>query len=407
MLKRAGPLSFVQSLTQSLDRADSAPDDPAAQLAKVDALLALGRAQAAEQAALELADRLAGDADAASAANRRQAAAALRLWTTARLRQAQPLDEPRLQSYLNGLTAEPALTALRFWSESLAGRAPYRIANGSPGTEIELKRSTVWSRFHSRQLEGIEASVGEAALPLVFIDTGAQYTMLSAAAAHAAGVVTAGRASEMVGFATFDAVPGMIPELRLGDLIIRDVPVFVGDSPALARAKGQMAIGIDLLHHLRFTLDLDANRAAIEPTAGAAPLGDAVPAGGWQVQLWPLAQTCLAEARLAGNCYARVLIDTGNWEGTFVSARWARRNDVRISDERHPLWTQLDPQAGVLSGLELGGQSIEDHPVRGRLPAELDRLDLLDIIVGHDLLDHHRVTIDLTERLLRCERTLP
>ncbi len=412
------PLSFDEALTLALDGANRAPADTAVQLAKVEALLGLGRPQAAAEAAIELADRLAGDAvalpaavksapDAASTKNRQDLACALRLWMTARLRQALPLDEPRVQAHMNRLSAEPALSALRFWSESLAGRAPYRIAGGSLPAALELKRSTVWSRFHSRQLEGIEAAIGDATLALVFIDTGAQYTMLSVAAARAAGVVAAGRSSEMVGFATFDAVPAMIPELRLGSLVVRDVPVFVGDSPALARAKGQMAIGTDLLHHLRFTLDLDAGRAAIEPTAGALPLGQHPPAGAWQVRLWPLAQTCLAEAHLAGNRYARVLIDTGNWEGTFVSARWARRNDVSLSWERLGLWVPLGPQAGVLSGLELGGHDFDEHPVRGRLPAELDRLDLLDIIVGHDVLDHHRLTIDLAERLLRCERTLP
>lgn len=110
---------------------------------------------------------------------------------------------------------------------------------------------------------------------------------------------------------------------------------------------------------------------------------------------------------MAGNRYARVLIDTGNWEGTFVSARWARRSDLQMSAQRLPPWMQLNPQVGILAGLELGGQTIDEHPVRGLLPAELERLDLVDILVGHELLAHGRVTIDLSQHLLRSERTQP
>ena len=379
-------------MSRALDRADRAPGDAAAQLAKIEALLALGRRQAAEVAALELAvqiaelaDRLAigaregatGDGGAREGATGdiaqpdvtigRQLAAALRLWTTARLRQAQPLDDPRIAAHLERLRGEPALAALRSWSESLAGRAPYRIASGSLAATLELKRSSVWSRFRSRQLEGLEATVGDVTLDRVFVDTGAQHTLLSPDAARAAGVTSGGRASEMVGFATFEAVPGLIRELRLGDLVVRDVPVFVGDSPALARAKGQMLIGTDLLCHLRFTLDLAADRAVIEPAATAAPLGPHAPPGGWQVRLWPLVQTCLAEARLDGGAYARVLIDTANWEGTYVSARWARRHDISLDAQRYLRWMPLEPASGPSIGLEFDGRSLGDHPVHGRL----------------------------------------
>ncbi len=429
-------------MSRALDRAVRAPGDAAAQLAKIEALLALGRPQSAEVAALELADQIAeladrlaigaregatgdtgarqgatGDTGARQGATRntaqpdvtigRQLAAALRLWTTARLRQAQPLDDPRIAAHLERLGGEPALAAVRSWSESLAGRAPYRIASGSLAATLELKRSSVWSRFRSRQLEGLEAAVGDVTLDRVFVDTGAQHTLLSPAAARAAGVTSGGRASEMVGFATFEAVPGLIRELRLGDLVVRDVPVFVGDSPALARAKGQMLIGTDLLCHLRFTLDLAADRAVIEPAATAAPLGPHAPPGGWQVRLWPLVQTCLAEARLDGGAYARVLIDTANWEGTYVSARWARRHDISLDAQRDLRWMPLEPASGPSIGLEFDGRSLGDHPVHGRLPAELDRLDLVDVIVGHEMLDRQRVTIDLSQRVLRCERSGP
>ncbi len=208
-------VSFAQSMLATLERAGRAPADAEAQIAKIEALLALGRAPAAEQAAVDLADRIALAAGSvsqpagdASAHSRQQTTRALRLWMLARLRQALPLDDPRLNVHLDRLSAEPALSALRFWTASLAGRAPYRFASGSLPAELELKRSSVWSRFHSRQLESIQATIGRLTLPVVFVDTGAQYTLLSAAAARSAGVVTAEQSSEMVGFATFGASPG-------------------------------------------------------------------------------------------------------------------------------------------------------------------------------------------------------
>jgi hypothetical protein len=282
-----------------------------------------------------------------------------------------------------------------------------RIAADAGPAQLDIVRSTVWSRLRSREIYGVSAAIGLSRLPLVFVDTGAQYTILSATAARAAGVMTAGHGSPLVGFAKFSATPGLIPELRLGDLVIHDVPVFVGESPALARARGQMAIGNDLLEHLRVTLDLATDRATVEPAAGAASLGEFDSAKGWQARLWSFPQTCLAEAYIGDDRYARVLIDTGNWEGTFVSRRWAERQGIDIRAASNPLLRYFDLHARSRVGLELGGQTFDDHPLSGPLPAALDRLNLFDMIVGHDVLDRQRVTIDLTAGLLRCERTSP
>jgi hypothetical protein len=44
---------------------------------------------------------------------------------------------------------------------------------------------------------------------------------------------------------------------------------------------------------------------------------------------------------------------------------------------------------------------LPDWPLTDRLPAEVDRLDVVDVLVGRDLLWKYRATIDLGHRVLR------
>jgi hypothetical protein len=165
-----------------------------------------------------------------------------------------------------------------------------------------------------------------------------------------------------------------------------------------------MALGVDLLHHLRVTLDMARHEAIVESAnSRSSETGWNKNDNAWQVRLWSFPQACVAEAQVGGQHPARVLIDTGNWQGTYVSSRWARRNQLALADVRHPLLQQVDGRSGTLEDLELGGQSFGDWPVRSALPAELDRLGLFDILMGHDLVGDQRITLDLAAGLLRCE----
>ena len=54
----------------------------------------------------------------------------------------------------------------------------------------------------------------------------------------------------------------------------------------------------------------------------------------------------------------------------------------------------------VLDKMEIGDRTLEDWRAADTLPAELDRLDAVDLLVGHDLLRPYRVTIDLRQRVI-------
>jgi hypothetical protein len=54
----------------------------------------------------------------------------------------------------------------------------------------------------------------------------------------------------------------------------------------------------------------------------------------------------------------------------------------------------------TLDMLELGSQSLATWPVADTMPADLDRLNQVDVIVGHDLLWPYQLTIDLPRRVL-------
>jgi predicted aspartyl protease len=274
-------------------------------------------------------------------------------------------------------------------------------------------------------------------LDRALIDTGAQHTLLTRAAAAAAGVELGPQWSEMVGFASFSARPAVVRTLRIGELTLWDVPVLVADSPQLLQAGGQASLGIDLLHHLRIVLDYPARRliaADSGASIGLAPdvatpdaaahLGD--PA--WEIPLWTFSFAALSQGTLAGGANARTLIDTGNRSGTFVSTSWANQHlgnqrlddshrvdeplaDKRLAGESSP----GEPSTGSGQGAVLGRMLIEHWrlgdrdlgrwPIQGSLPPALERLGIMDVLVGHDLLAGYRVDIDLAHRKLRLSRS--
>ena len=51
----------------------------------------------------------------------------------------------------------------------------------------------------------------------------------------------------------------------------------------------------------------------------------------------------------------------------------------------------------------LGGRALADWPVTALLPSALEKADLVDVLLGQDLLAPYRVTIDLTRRYIYLE----
>jgi hypothetical protein len=204
----------------------------------------------------------------------------------------------------------------------------------------------------------------------------------------------------LAGFAGATARPAVLESLALGNLVLHDVPVLVANSPPLMAAKGQMTLGTDLMHHVRFTLDYPQRRVLAERADRVPSLE---PGRSWDIPVWTFSQACLAQAVGAGGRTARVLVDTGNRTGTYVSARWAQRNLARFQRPTSTLVFKFRRQGLTLDTMDLGSSTLPNWPILDRMPAELERLNLVDVLVGHDLFGAYRLSIDLRQRVLRLQ----
>jgi hypothetical protein len=127
----------------------------------------------------------------------------------------------------------------------------------------------------------------------------------------------------------------------------------------------------------------------------------------WEIPLWTFPQACLAQGQLAGGAMARVLVDTGDRAGTFISARWARRSLASFGRPDSKLIFKYKQRNLSLDQLELGNQLLYDWAVVDTIPQELERLDAVDVLLGHDLLWPYRLTIDLGRRVLLLQGDRP
>ncbi|MBI3840254.1 MAG: aspartyl protease family protein [Planctomycetia bacterium] len=383
---------FDEFVEAALAAADARSNSAALQLLKTEALLALGRSEEAEAAAERAA------ALALEGANLDLSVQALKLWVVARFRRQQPIKNPFSDALLSKLPpSDPAVEMLRFWCDSLGRAAPFRIGPRADGkiTEIPARSS---SGSVSADLNAIEVRANGVSMPLAFIDTGAQHTLMTVEAARAAGVKFGSRHAQLIGFAKMAARAGLLTTLELGGLTLENVPVLVGDSAPLLATKGQMALGTELMHHVRFTLDYPHRRVFVDRGDGPPPVEDRQPV--WQIPLWTFPQACLAQGRLAPGIMARVLVDTGDRAGTFVSARWARRSLPGFERPDSNLIFKYKQRNIMLDELGLGNQFLYDWSVVDTMPKELERLDIVDVLMGHDLLWPYQVTIDLGRRVL-------
>jgi predicted aspartyl protease len=326
---------------------------------------------------------------------------ALKLFAVARFRQRQSLDAPEFDGVLARLAAdEPAADLLRFWRSAIAQRIPCRLdASTNGASEVQARQSS------PAALCAIEARANGSSLPLVFIDTGAQHSLMTTAAARRAGVTIGKTATQLVGFAGLQAQPAVLETLQLGGLTLHDVPILVGDSVPLLALNGQMTLGTELMHHVCFTVDYPAGRVLVEPANRDRSVARSE--SNWQIPLWTFSQACLVQGRTAGGAGARTLVDTGNRSGTFVSPRWARQNLPRYQPPGAGLVFKFKQRDLTIESLELGDHSLDDWPVVDMLPGSLERLDLVDLLVGHDLLRSYRVTLDIAARTLLLQGNVP
>ena len=388
--------AFVRAAIQS-GHNESA--DAQLQILAAEALLSIGDSTDAERMALTAAIKSL-DEKKPQLAQR-----AIKLWTIARLRQGASLETPRLAEVFQRIgQGDSSLTALRFWRQQLGGKSPYRLAASSRQTRLNMKRTSIANSGASYELDAVAVEINRTGLPMVFIDTGAQHTLITTEVARAAGVVIGKEATQLVGFSTFSARPAVLPRLRLGELTIYDVPVLVGDSAALGLSKGQGALGTDLMHHLRLTLDLPGRSLTAEPI-GTRDNAQQPSTESWDIPLWTFSRACLAQGQLPNGRYARTLIDTGNCVGTFVSRRWTSGLDQgREGADGAPRPRMRNFH---LAGLQLGNETLPRWPVAGTLPRDLERMGAIDLVIGYDLLWQYEVTVDLRRRLLRLREARP
>lgn len=383
---------FEEFIDGALRAAEEQPDRAALQLLKSEALLATGRLTECESSAMRAAMLACDGAEWDSSAQ------ALKLWSTARFRQSKSLDDARLSELLPKLPpGNTGVQMLEFWRNFLGGRTAYRLASAELKS-VELKPADAARGTIPFELAAIQATANGAPMPLVFIDTGAQHTLITAEAARTAGVTFGTSGTQLVGFAGLTGRPGVIETLELGDLVLHDVPVLVGDSLPLVSLSGQMSLGTELMHHVRFHIDYPARRVTAEPARRVSV--KRMPQPIWDIPVWTFPRICLARGQLAAGPMARVLVDTGNRAGTFVSYRWARRHMPQLRGANASLVFRFKKRNMTLEMFDLGSQSLATWPVTDTMPAELDRLNLVDVILGHDLLWPYRLTIDLRRRVL-------
>ena len=384
---------FEEFIAGAIDAATENPESAALALLEAEAQLASGRPADGQQSAKNSV-RLALSNDQSTIAVQ-----AAKLWVTARMRQGLPLNDPNLLQTLAALPADDAAAAmLRDWCERLAHRAPFRIASRqSQPVTLQLAKavpgSVPWA------LNAIQARANGAALPLVFIDTGAQHTIMTVAAAQAAGVAFGSSGQQLVGFAGMTARPGVIAKLELGELVLHDVPVLVGDSTPLVAVQGQMAIGTELMHHVRFSIDYPGRRVTAAPADAPDIASSDRPL--WEIPLWTFSTVCLARGQLPDGSMIRTLVDTGDRAGTFISARWARRHLPELRGPTPAMVFKFKKRHLVLTDLQLGSETLATWPILDTMPIELDRLNQVDLLLGHDALWPYQLTIDLPRRVLQ------
>lgn len=395
--------------TEAMALAAAHPESTELGLQKVEALLATGNLAEAETLALAVANQSVKLPFAVSEISSK----ADRAWAIARLRQGKSLlaDNPK-DRQPGWRFSHPELSVFAYWREVLGERAPYRVDGAVRSTQMPFRAESVLFGLAPHKMHGITVQVNGVEVPLAIVDTGASHTLIGNQVAKEAKVTVGGTAREAVGSLSFSARPGVIDELRIGDIVLRDVPVSVGNPPPLVMTKAKMAIGVDIMHHLRFHLDYKDMLVKVDaeppyPAAGESPSepkGEPADDSVWDIPLWTFADHVLSQARLPDGSVARTLIDSGNFAQTLCWPTWAKMHLPNHPGETGSIfaYAMTNPQREI-EGLSLGGRKLPPWPVMDMPPVTLQGVDLLDLLMGHDLLSQYRVTIDMRARRLRLK----
>lgn len=387
---------YSRYVEESIRVAKLYPANDAFQAHKIDALLSVGRLEDAETAAVDLCK------EASKSGFSWTAGRALEFWIISRMRQGKPLAGPTVPPEIaNGPWNSESLNVMRYWRDKLRSSQPYKVETTKGSATLPFDKEKVLLGIVPNQMHGIKIRVNGVEVPLAIVDTGASHTLLSTATAEAANVEIGSSARRASGSLAFTARPGFVKEMQIGNLIIRNVPISVGNPPPLVMTKAKAALGVDLMHHIRFTIDYLNDRVHVAPASTPAEKLDGKAT--WDLPLWTFADHTLSRVQTDSGTFARALIDSGNFAQTLVWPVWASDNIVN-----HPgslplfVYAFTEPRR-ELSGLSLAGRSLPSWPVMDMPSVTLDGVDLLDLLMGHDLLSQYKVTIDMQARHLRLE----
>lgn len=389
-------------VTEALALADQFPKEGELQAHKLEALLAVGRlSEVMELAPKVVTSHLSFPGILAETGQR-----ALTAWTAAKMRAGQSLRHPQLDQVFRAVHSSREAAPMQYWREQLAARAPYRLTkSGAPG-ELKLDKASVFMGIIPHKMHGIEIEINGVKVPMAIIDTGASHTLLNVAIAQKAKVAIGSATRSASGSLAFTARPGFVNTIKIGEFVLHDVPVSVGNPPPLVVTKAQVALGVDVMQHLRFIIDYPRGKVLVQ-SAHTPPDPPVHPESVWDIPLWTFADHTLSQAQLEDGTFARTLIDSGNFAQTLIWPTWAKEAVPGHPGAASSLFafafSNPEKRNYYLQGVRLGGRTLPNWPAMDMPPFTLQGVDLLDILMGHDLLSQYRVTIDLRQRRLRLE----
>jgi len=347
-------------------------------------LFASGRLAAAESLAQS---SLVDPREPSTALSPADAGGFLGLWTLSRCRQGKTLRSRELRSALDARDVDEAvLETFEFWRRCGSSESLLAVDGPADGVEVDL-HSLRGGVAHVVQVE-----VDGTRLERFVVDTGACCTILTEEAARQAGVVRSdGSTGAVMGFTSFAARAGFVHELKIGALTVRNVPVIVGSPHDFGAAGVHGALGVNLMHRVRLTLDYANEKATVARAGQPLPEAATAPRRPWDVPLLTYPLSCVAEGRV-GEYPVRVLFDTGNYAAALVTAAWA---------QNHP--DAFNAETRALEGLRVAGVALHPLAVAVTPPKRRELNALFDVCLGYELLRRHRVTIDLQRRVLRLE----
>lgn len=162
---------------------------------------------------------------------------------------------------------------------------------------------------YSLSLLFVEVSIGDSAYSFI-LDTGAGLTCLSRELAGGIEILETGGMSAAGAGGSLDATTGRIEEIRIGDLIVRDLAVMVIDIAPMAEMMGRRIdgiIGYNVLNRYSTTIDIAGGRLTFEGSETPLPSGEEIVAVPFQVYMG----IPVVEATVDGAETLDFMIDTG------------------------------------------------------------------------------------------------